>query len=148
MAPKEDKRSPAASHMPAGGASSKARSSTGVPHAATWRRASVKSCVAIPGADWAGLRATSTGSMTRTATPGPVRAARPARCSRRASEAGTVTSDDRERPASKRGSRARPASTTTDTPGTVSEDSAIDVDRMTRRALAGDRARSCSAALS
>ena len=133
MAPKEDKRSPAACHVPAGGASSKARSSTGVPHAATCKRASVRSCVAMPGADWAGLRAMSTGSMTRTAMPGPVRAARPARCSKRASEAGTVTSEDNERPASKRGSRARPASTTTDTPGTVSDDSAIEVERITRR---------------
>ena len=148
MAPREDRRCPAASHVPAGGASSRASSSTGVPHEATWRRASVRSCVAIPGADCAGLRATSTESMTRTAIPGPVRAARPARCSRRASAAGTVTSEERPRPASKRGSRASPASTTTDTPGTVSEDSAMDVERMTRRSAAGESARSCSAALS
>ena len=148
MAPNARSLAPAAFHAPAGGASSRASPvASGAPHTAACKRAPVRSWTAMPGADWAGRREKSTGSMTRTAMPGPRRAARPARCSRRAREAGTVASWEIPRAASRRGSRAREASTTTRTPGTVSDDSARDVESTMRRREPGDRAASCWAAL-
>ncbi len=83
---------------------------------------------------------------SRYATPGSVRPARPARWS--ADERLVVTVVSRLSPvrASKRGSRARPASITIRTPSTVSDVSAMSVDNTTRRRPAGDgaNARSCS----
>jgi hypothetical protein len=107
----------------------------------------VRSPVAISGRASAGARASSRSAQQCTATPGPRRAARPARCATDACEAGTVTSPANPRRRSSRGSRARPASTTMCTPGTVSDDSAIAVATITRRSPSGGSASaaSCSA---
>ena len=97
-----------------------------------------------PGAGRGGCARPPTSSGTP--RPAPRAPARPARCSAAARLTGTVTRPASARRWSVRGRRARPASTTTRTPGTVSDDSATAVEHhrpgAARPALS---ARSCSA---
>ena len=83
----------------------------------------------------------------RRARPGPRRPARPARCSALARGMRPRTSRSRPERGSKRRVRARPESTTVETPSIVSDVSATFVARMTRRrpADAGASAASCAA---
>jgi hypothetical protein len=123
----------------------------GDPHAATSSAASVRSAEAISGGEIAGIRASSVGEYARTASPGPWRAARPARWSALAREALTVTRPVMSRARSRRTSRDSPVSITRRTPGTVRELSASAVETTTRAGPASASARprlarSCSRA--
>ena len=91
--------------------------------------------------------ACSTCDHRRQATPGPSRPARPARWSADAFEAARSAAGSCRCGCRAAGSRARPASTTTWTPSTVSDVSAMSVARIdTRGRTPATRARSCSAA--
>lgn len=100
----------------------------------------------ISGAGNRGRRASSASVQQRYTTPGASRPARPARCRAAAREARTVVSALSPRAWSTLGSRARPASTTTRTPGTVSDDSATEVASTTLRRAPGASTASCTAA--
>ena len=129
-----------------GGWSSRARSRTSsLPQQAASSANAVRSAVAISGSGWSARRACSSFDQQRSTAPGPRRPARPARCSAAALLTATVTSDESPRRWSVRGSREKPASTTTRTPGTVSDDSATAVETTTRRRGPSLSARSCSA---
>ena len=127
-APNDTNNASACCHATCGGASNH---STG-PQQATCRRASVRSRVLISGELNAAACAYSASDMQRTTRPGASRPARPARWSMLDRAADNVTNPDIPRPASRRGTRANPLSTTVRTPGTVTEDSAIDVATITR----------------
>ena len=122
-----------ASAVAGSGSGRRSPSPPGEPQQARSRVAWVRSAVCTSGVVKSRRRAQSDSGKQRTTVPGPRRAARPARCwaDERASE--TVTRPLMPRPESKRGSRARPASTTSRTPGTVRELSATAVDTMMRR---------------
>ena len=120
----------------------------GVPHAAASRSAWVRSATSISGAGQAGKDANSDWETQRTTMPGPSRPARPARWFAEDCAHELVTRPEKPRAMSSRGPRARQASTTARTPGTVTDDSAIAVDTITRLPSACRRnTRSCSSEL-
>ena len=134
-----------AARAPSGGGSGKGRSAGAVPQAAQSSTRPESSACMISGCSCAGRPRCSASVQSRIATPGASRPARPARCSAAARLMRSVSSRVRPVPASRRGARRNPPSTTTRTPGTVSEVSAIDVASTTRLVSAGRSARSCSA---
>ena len=149
MAPSWPRTVSASARLLAGGASGRCRPSPpGAPQQASTRAAEARSATVISARGCAGAAAKLFSSKQRTTVPGPWRAARPARCTQEARDAETVTSPLMPRVASRRGSRASPESMTSLTPGTVSEDSASEVETMMRGAPPASRpetARSCSA---
>ena len=129
-----------------GGSSTNASCSAGVPHAASSSTNPARSTWVISAARWAGRVPCSMRLHSRYAAPGSTRPARPARCSAESRLIDTVVRRVMPVPASKRGARASPLSTTTRTPSTVSDVSAMSVASTTRRRPGGDgaSARSCS----
>ena len=115
------------------GSGSARPSPMGAPQAETSSSAPVRSLVWIAGAANSGKRAHSCALIRRNTVPGPSRPARPARCTQLAWAADSVTRTDMPREESRRETRDRHVSTTTRTPGTVIEDSATSVAKMTRR---------------
>ena len=131
----------------AGGRSSSARPTpSGLPQHASSSANAVRSAVRISGSGCATRRAWSCADQHRYTAPGPSRPARPARCSADARLTPTVTRPASPRRWSVRGSRESPASTTSRTPGTVSDDSATAVETTTRRRGPVASARSCTCA--
>ncbi len=131
---------------PGGGSSSASPEASGSPQQAAWSANAVRSATLISGAGNGGSRPSSASAQHRYTAPGASRPARPARCRPAAREDRTVVRPLSPRAWSTRGSRASPASTTTRTPGTVSDDSATEVASTTRRRSAGDSTASCTAA--
>ena len=130
-----------------GGVSKNDNCDSGVPQAAISNTGPHKSAWVISAGKCARRVESSIRLHKRYATPSFTRPARPLRCSALARDDVTVTSSVNPVRESRRGVRARPASTTMCTPSTVRDVSAISVLRTTRRrplALAFSAA-SCSA---
>ena len=92
----------------------------------------------------AGRASWSVFDQRRIHRPGPVRPARPARCSAEACEIGSTKSVSIPRNGSKRAIRAKPESMTARIPGIVTEVSATLVETIIFRFAPGRTARSCS----
>ena len=114
------------------------------PEESSSRIVSERSTRLISGTSRSGRASWSVCDQRRMQRPGPVRPARPARCSADACETGSTSKVSMPRCGSKRAIRARPASTTARTPGIVSDVSATLVATMTLRPGLGLTARSCS----
>ncbi|CAB4818999.1 unannotated protein [freshwater metagenome] len=146
-APNRLRSSPACCRLRAGGGSAQRSSSTGVPQAANSKASPARSTWVISGSRCARRVPCSSLLQSRYAAPGSTRPARPARWSAEARLMATVVSLVIPVRWSTLGTLACPLSTTTRTPSTVSDDSAMSVASTTRRRPAGDgaSARSCSA---
>ncbi len=126
-------RSLPAASAPDGGGSTK-RSSL-LPQAASSSASAASSTCAISGLRCGSSRCDC--GHSRYAKPSATRPARPARWSALACEIATLSSREKPLLGSKRGSRARPLSITTRTPGRVTDDSATLVASTTRRRPSG-----------
>ena len=128
-APSRRSRSRAAFIAPGGGASTKRRSS--LPHAANSNARAPSSTSAISGRRCGSSRCDC--GHRRYAQPSATRPARPARWSAEACEMWVTSRREKPLFGSYEGSRASPLSTTTRTPGSVTDDSATLVASTTRR---------------
>ena len=132
-----------------GGSTQRSRAGSSTPQARSCSTSDARSAVCSSGSSASGRWRCSASAHSRYATPGAVRPARPRRWSALARLAAWVDSTGSPVATSTRTCRRRPASTTTRTPGTVTELSATLVASTTRRArptAAGASTRSWSSA--
>ncbi len=141
-APRRASRSRACRSRSGAGASYQSKWKGSPPQPSTSNSAFARSIRCTSGSRWGRRR--SLGSQRRTAVPGPVRPARPARCSAESQEMRSVSRRSIPFSGSKRRTLCSPASTTSVTPSMVSEVSAMLVARMTFRSSLSARAASCS----
>ncbi len=132
-------RAPA--RRPAARRAARGRWPSGSPQHAACSANAVRSATAISGEGRRGAVRPRPSTSSGRRVPGASRPARPARWWAAARDTRTVVSVPRPRAWSVRGSRARPQSTTTRTPGTVRLDSATEVASTTRRRGAGRQRR-------